>query len=54
VEIIPGKLQYVILQEGNGPAVEEHGSPQITYTGKYLDGNVSEAQTLPAAPSLFL
>lgn len=40
VEVIPEKLQYVILEEGNGPAVEEHGTPQITYVGKYIDGTV--------------
>lgn len=40
VEIIPGKLQYKILEEGNGPVVPEHGSPLINYTGKYLNGNV--------------
>lgn len=40
VEIMPGKLQYVILEEGKGPTVAEHGTPQITYTGKYIDGTV--------------
>ena len=40
VEIVPEKLQYLILQEGQGPTVPEHGSPSINYTGKYLDGTV--------------
>ncbi|HEV8050860.1 MAG TPA: FKBP-type peptidyl-prolyl cis-trans isomerase [Parachlamydiaceae bacterium] len=40
VEIIPGKLQYIILNEGQDPAVVEHGTPQITYVGKYIDGTV--------------
>ena len=40
IEIIPGKLQYLILEEGNGAAVVEHGTPQITYIGKYIDGTV--------------
>jgi peptidylprolyl isomerase len=40
VEIVPGKLQYLILEEGRGPAVPEHGTPSISYTGKYLDGTV--------------
>jgi peptidylprolyl isomerase len=40
VEIIPGKLQYTILEEGKDPAVVEHGTPQITYVGKYIDGTV--------------
>lgn len=37
-EIVPGKLQYTILQEGSGPEVPEHGTPLINYTGKYIDG----------------
>lgn len=40
VEIVPEKLQYLILQEGNGPEVPEHGTPSINYTGKYIDGTV--------------
>lgn len=40
VVLEPGKLQYVILQEGKGPAVTEHSTPQIQYTGKYIDGTV--------------
>lgn len=34
----PGKLQYTILQPGNGEVVKEHDSPLIQYTGKYIDG----------------
>lgn len=40
VEIIPGKLQFLILEKGNGPAIPDHGSPLINYTGKYIDGTV--------------
>jgi peptidylprolyl isomerase len=40
VEIVPGKLQYIILEPGNGPVVPEHGTPLINYTGKYIDGTV--------------
>jgi peptidylprolyl isomerase len=40
VEVEPGKLQYLILEAGNGPTVEAHGNPMINYTGKYLDGTV--------------
>ncbi len=36
----PGKLQILILKEGSGPEVKEGFSPQITYTGKYIDGTV--------------
>jgi len=40
VEIVPGKLQYMVLEQGTGPVVPEHGTPQINYTGKYIDGTV--------------
>lgn len=40
VEVVPGKLQYTILEEGKGAAVPEHGTPMIKYTGKYIDGTV--------------
>lgn len=40
VELVPGKLQYLVLQEGHGATVEEHSAPELTYTGKYLDGTV--------------
>lgn len=40
VEIVPNKLQYIILKQGNGETVEPHSSPKIHYTGKYQDGTV--------------
>jgi peptidylprolyl isomerase len=40
IEVVPGKLQYKILNEGTGAVVEPHASPKIHYTGKYLDGTV--------------
>lgn len=40
VEVVPGKLQYLILQQGSGPAVDVHSSPKIHYTGRYQDGTV--------------
>lgn len=39
-EVIPGKLQYSTLKEGDGAVVEPHSSPKIHYTGKYQDGTV--------------
>src|SRR4029079_2074003 len=39
-EVVPGKLQYSILKEGNGATVDSHSSPKIHYTGKYQDGTV--------------
>lgn len=38
IEIEPGKLQYQILEKGQGEAVKEHQTPQIKYSGKFLDG----------------
>lgn len=40
IELIPGSLQYTVLENGNGPVVPEHGTPLINYTGKYIDGTV--------------
>jgi peptidylprolyl isomerase len=40
VEVVPGKLQYEVLTQGQGTEVEPHSSPKITYTGKYQDGTV--------------
>ena len=40
VDVVPGKLQYLIVKEGTGAAVEPHSSPKINYTGKYQDGTV--------------
>lgn len=40
IEIEPNKLQYIIEKQGTGPEVKEGNSPQIQYTGKYLDGTV--------------
>lgn len=39
IEIQPGKLQYEILTLGSGQSVEKGFSPQIHYTGKFLDGS---------------
>lgn len=40
VALESGKIQYKIEKEGEGAAVEEHDSPLLRYTGKYLDGTV--------------
>lgn len=40
VDVKPGKLQYKVLKEGSGPVVEANGTPQINYTGKFIDGTV--------------
>lgn len=41
--IVPGKLQYIVLQEGTGAVVPEHGSPNIKYVAKYIDGTVFDS-----------
>jgi peptidylprolyl isomerase len=40
IEIVPGKLQYIVIKEGTGQTVDSHSSPKIHYTGKYQDGTV--------------
>ena len=41
--LVPGKLQYVVITEGNGAVVDEHGSPSIKYVAKYIDGTVFDS-----------
>lgn len=36
----PNKLQYQVLAKGTGTTVTEEDSPQINYSGKYIDGTV--------------
>lgn len=40
VSLENGKLQYKVEAQGQGSIVEEHCSPLIRYTGKYLDGTI--------------
>lgn len=40
VEIEGGKLQYKIEKPGSGETVAAHSSPQISYTGQFIDGTV--------------
>ncbi len=40
VALDEGKVQYRVMEAGNGAVVEPHFSPLIKYTGKYLDGSV--------------
>jgi peptidylprolyl isomerase len=40
ISLEEGKLQYKIDKEGSGAVIEEHFSPLIRYTGKYLDGSI--------------
>lgn len=38
VVVEPGKLQYTILEKGNGAEVKANSNPMINYSGKYIDG----------------
>ena len=40
VELERNKLQYRVEQAGTGAVVEDHHTPMIRYTGKFLDGKV--------------
>lgn len=38
-----GKLQYKILEQGNGKTVQENSTPLIHYEGKFIDGQVFDS-----------
>ena len=40
VSVEEGKVQYLVVEKGNGAVVEDHFSPLIRYVGKHLDGTV--------------
>lgn len=40
IQLEPEKLQYEVVTEGSGAAVEPSSKPLIHYTGKFLDGTV--------------
>jgi peptidylprolyl isomerase len=52
ISLDSGKLQYKIEKQGTGATVEEHDSPLILYTGKYLDGTVFGSSKDPEPISL--
>lgn len=49
-EIEPGKLQYLILEEGKGATVAEHNSPLINYSGAFIDGTVFSSSKEAGGP----
>ena len=49
-EIEPGKLQYVIVQEGKGATVQADGKPMINYTGRYINGKVFDSSENVGGP----
>jgi peptidylprolyl isomerase len=40
VQAIPGKVQYTVLQPGRGAEVTSHSTPQLRFTGRFIDGTV--------------
>jgi len=50
VEIEPTKLQYKVEKQGSGDVVGPHSSPQIQYTGKFIDGTVFNSSTEAGGP----
>jgi peptidylprolyl isomerase len=50
VEVETGKLQYVILSDGEGPEINAHDVPLIHYTAKYLDGTVFGSSVESGSP----
>jgi peptidylprolyl isomerase len=52
VSLNDGKIQYIILQEGDGKIVRENDSPLIEYEGKLLDGTVFDSTKLRGQPAM--
>lgn len=40
IELVPGKLQYSVLEEGCGDILSDNSSALIHYTGRYIDQTV--------------
>lgn len=52
ISLEEGKIQYKILQSGNGTEVQEGFSPTITYTGSFLGGEIFGSSKEPEMISL--
>jgi peptidylprolyl isomerase len=50
IELEKGKLQYQVLEKGNGEIVKDNSTPQIHYTGKYSDGKIFDDSRQRGAP----
>ena len=50
VVVEPGKLQYTVLEKGNGTEVKPNGNPMINYTGKYIDGTTFGSSAQDGGP----
>lgn len=49
-ELEPGKLQFIVLEEGKGETVQEHNAPLIHYKGSYIDGTVFSSSEEAGGP----
>jgi FKBP-type peptidyl-prolyl cis-trans isomerase len=45
-----GKLQYIILEKGNGDNVKEDGNPLVNYEGKLIDGTIFDSTKMRGKP----
>lgn len=43
VQAVPGKVQYVVIQQGRGAPIHARTSPQLKFTGRFIDGTVFTA-----------
>jgi peptidylprolyl isomerase len=50
VAIEDGKLLYKIEKQGSGDVVTAHSSPQINYTGQFIDGTVFNSSSEAGGP----
>lgn len=50
VVVEPGKLQYTILEKGNGTEVKANSNPMINYSGKYIDGTTFGSSSQDGGP----
>lgn len=53
VVTLPSGLQYMVLQEGNGPKPALSDNVKCHYTGSFIDGNVFESSYTNNQPATF-
>lgn len=40
VQVIPGRVQYSVLQRGKGQQIETHSTPLLKFSGRFIDGSL--------------
>jgi FKBP-type peptidyl-prolyl cis-trans isomerase FklB len=53
VQTLPSGLQYIVLQEGNGPKPAAHDTVTVNYVGKTIDGIEFDNSYKRGAPVVF-